>query len=247
MKLAKLEVADTDVVNKKKQTVVPVIAIDGPGGAGKGTTAKRIASALGWHLLDSGMLYRLLALAAINHGVANNDEISLRVMAGALDIKFVVIEGEEGIRALLEGEDVTDTVRSEEVGLAASQVAALGSVRTALLGRQRAFAEMPGLVADGRDMGTVVFADAPLKIYLSASVEARAQRRHKQLRDKGQSGTLARLAEQIADRDKSDMERVVAPLMPADDAVHIDSTALSIDQVCEQILQEAQKRGLLAG
>jgi len=225
--------------------LVAVITIDGPGGAGKGTVAKRIARQLGWHLLDSGMLYRLLALAAINHKVAADNEASLRVMASALDVRFEADNDSEGIRAWLEGDDVTDVVRSEDVGMVASRVAGLPAVRNALLARQRAFAEPPGLVADGRDMGTIVFVDAPLKVYLTASVEARAERRHKQLLDKQQSGSLARLAEAIAARDKSDMERPVAPLKPAPDALYIDSTDLSIDEVCARILDQARQRELV--
>ncbi|NNL57567.1 MAG: (d)CMP kinase [Pseudomonadales bacterium] len=225
--------------------MVAVITIDGPGGAGKGTVAKRIARQLGWHLLDSGMLYRLLALAAINHHVAADNEASLQVMASALDVRFVADDDSEGIRAWLEGEDVTDVVRSEDVGMVASRVAGLPAVRNALLARQRAFAEPPGLVADGRDMGTIVFVDAPLKVYLTASVEARAERRYKQLLDKQQSGSLARLAEAIAARDKSDMERPVAPLKPAPDALYIDSTDLSIDEVCARILEQAAQRELV--
>jgi len=225
--------------------LIPIITIDGPGGAGKGTVAKRIASQLGWHLLDSGMLYRLLALAALHHHVAVDDEPSLRVMAGALDVHFVADDDSEGVRAFLEGEDVTNLVRSEDVGLVASKIAALTSVRKALLGRQRAFAEAPGLVADGRDMGTIVFVDAPLKVYLTASVDIRAKRRQKQLLGKQQSGNLARLAEAIAARDKSDMERPVAPLKPAPDALYIDSTELSIEQVCAEVLAKVKERGLV--
>lgn len=234
------------MTNTPDNSNVPIITIDGPGGVGKGSTAKRIASTLGWHLLDSGMLYRLLALSAINHQVAADNQANLEIMAAALDIKFVAHGNEEGVQALLEGEDVTTMVRTEDVGMMASRVAALPSVRAALLARQHAFVEPPGLVADGRDMGTIVFTKAPLKIYLNASVEVRAERRYKQLLDKGQSGNLARLAESIAARDKSDMERTVAPLKPATDAVCIDSTQMTIEQVCNQILREAKQRNLLA-
>lgn len=225
--------------------IIPIITVDGPGGAGKGTICKRLADRLGWHLLDSGMLYRLLALAAINHQVATDNERAIQVMASALDVQFRSIDGQEGIRAWLEGEDVTDSVRSEDVGMIASKVAAIPAARSALLARQRAFAEAPGLVADGRDMGTVVFIEAPLKVYLTASVDERARRRHKQLLDKGQSGNLARLVEAIELRDKNDMNREVAPLKPAVDALYIDSTSMTIDEVCQQVLDEAVKRGLV--
>jgi len=225
---------------------VPIITVDGPGGAGKGTVCKRLADRLGWHLLDGGMLYRLLALASINHQVATDNERALQVMASALDVQFRSLDGQEGIRACLEGEDVTDLVRSEDVGMIASKVAALPAARSALLARQRAFAEPPGLVADGRDMGTVVFVDAPLKIYLTASVDERARRRHKQLLDKGQSATLARLVEAIESRDKSDMNRPIAPLKPAVDALYIDSTSMTIDEVCQHILDKAAERGLVS-
>lgn len=224
---------------------VPVITVDGPGGSGKGTVCKRLADRLGWHLLDSGMLYRLLALAAMNRGVGPNKEDTLEVMAGALDVVFEVLPEREGVRAVLEGDDVTDVVRSEDVGLVASKVASLPRVRDALLGRQRDFARLPGLVADGRDMGTVVFTTAPLKVFLTASVDERARRRHKQLNEKGQSVSLARLAEAIEARDRSDMQRAVAPLRAAADAVSIDSTTMSIEDVVQQVLALARQRHLI--
>jgi len=226
------------------QQPVSVIAIDGPGGSGKGTIAKLVAERLGWHLLDSGALYRLLALAAINHQVDLNDANTVTVLASALDIRFATERAKEGVCVYLEGEDVTEEIRSEEVGAGASTVARIPSVRQALLERQRAFAQPPGLVADGRDMGTIVFKQAPLKVYLTASVESRAKRRQKQLLEMGQSDTLARLVEAISARDKSDMEREVAPLKVADDALQIDSTDLTIEQVCKIVLDAATERGL---
>ena len=224
---------------------VPIITIDGPGGAGKGAVCKQIAETLSWHLLDSGMLYRLLALSAINHHVALDNEAAIEVMASALDVQFASVAGQGCIRAFLEGDDVTVELRSEDVGMAASKVAAIASARLALLARQRAFAELPGLVADGRDMGTVVFEHAPLKIYLTASAAERAKRRYKQLLENGQSGNLARLTEAIEARDRADMGRSVSPLRPAGDALIVDSTALSIDQVCETIISEAKNRSLI--
>lgn len=228
-----------------------IITIDGPSGAGKGTVAKRLAASLGWHLLDSGALYRLVAISALRRQVAVDDEAQLSKLAAELDVVFEARSAEENVCVLLEGVDVSKQIRTEEVGAVASQVAALASVRDALLQRQRQFALAPGLIADGRDMGTVVFVEAPLKIFLTASVEERAQRRMKQLaansalQSEEQSDTLARLVETIAARDKSDMERVVAPLRPADDAVVIDSTDMSIDQVCDQVLREARQRKLV--
>tara|TARA_B100000767_G_scaffold272978_1_gene301946 strand:- start:331 stop:1017 length:687 start_codon:yes stop_codon:yes gene_type:complete len=227
------------------KTLVPIITVDGPGGAGKGAVCKQIAETLSWHLLDSGMLYRLLALSAINHSVALDNEAALQVMGNALDVHFTSIAGQDGIRAFLEGTDVTAELRTEDVGMAASKVAAMAPARSALLARQRAFAEFPGLIADGRDMGTVVFEQAPLKIYLTATVTERANRRHKQLLDNGQSGNLARLTEAIAARDRADMRRAVSPLRPADDALIVDSTDLSIDQVCGMIISEARARSLI--
>ena len=222
----------------------PVIAIDGPSGSGKGTVAGLLAKQLGWSLLDSGALYRLLAFAARNHGVDLTNEEAMKVLAAHLDVQFVAGSGEQCQRIILEGEEVTDAIRNEQIGAGASQVAALPAVREALLQRQRAFQEMPGLVADGRDMGTVVFPDAPLKIFLTASAEERARRRYLQLKAKGDDVNLASLLEEIRARDERDTQRTVAPLKPAVDAIQLDSTELSIEQVLERILSEVAIRDL---
>ncbi|NKQ10809.1 (d)CMP kinase [Pseudomonas sp. SST3] len=221
---------------------VPVITIDGPSGSGKGTVAALLAAKLGWNFLDSGALYRLLAFAARNHGVDLTNEESLKVLAAHLDVQFGADKNGHGMRIVLEGEEVTQAIRNEQVGAGASQVAALPAVREALLQRQKAFREPPGLVADGRDMGTVVFPDAPLKIFLTASAEERARRRFLQLKAKGDDVNLASLLDEIRARDERDTQREVAPLKPADDAVQLDSTELSIEQVLGQILSEVAKR-----
>lgn len=224
-------------------TAAPVIAIDGPGGSGKGTVAGLLAKRLGWNLLDSGALYRLLAFAARNHGVDLTNEESLKVLAAHLDVQFLSNAG--GVqRIILEGEDVSDVIRTETVGAGASQVAALPAVRDALLQRQRAFQEAPGLVADGRDMGTVVFPDAPLKIFLTATAEERARRRYLQLKGKGMEVEMASLLTEIIERDERDTQRSVAPLKPAKDALILDSTHLSIDEVLERILVAFADLGL---
>ncbi len=222
----------------------PVIAIDGPSGSGKGTIASLLAKKLGWSLLDSGALYRLLAFAARNHGVDLTNEEALKLLAAHLDVQFVAAANGQPQRIILEGEEVTDAIRNEQIGAGASQVAALGAVRDALLQRQRAFQEMPGLVADGRDMGTVVFPDAPLKIFLTASAEERARRRYLQLKAKGDDVNLASLLDEIRLRDERDTQRTVAPLKPATDAIQLDSTELSIEQVLERILSEVANRDL---
>jgi len=212
----------------------PVIAIDGPGGSGKGTITIRLAEHLGWHFLDSGALYRLTALAAINEQVSEDDPSALGNVAKNLDIRFET----SGVivRAILNEQDVTDRLRSEDTGALASRIAVIPEVRAALKGRQRRFRQLPGLVADGRDMGTVIFPDAKLKIFLTASAEIRAQRRHKQLKEKGESVNLTRLFREIKARDLRDQSRDIAPLRPAEDAVIIDSTSLSIDEVFEKIV-----------
>ncbi|MBM7060843.1 (d)CMP kinase [Pseudomonas sp. UL073] len=223
---------------------IPVIAIDGPSGSGKGTVAGLLAKRLGWNLLDSGALYRLLAFAARNHGVDLTNEEALKLLAAHLDVQFVAAGPGQSQSIILEGEEVTDAIRNEQVGAGASQVAALPAVREALLQRQRAFLEAPGLVADGRDMGTVVFPDAPLKIFLTASAEERARRRYLQLKGKGQDVNLASLLDEIRERDERDMQRAVAPLKPAPDAIQLDSTELSIEQVLECIMSEVADRDL---
>ncbi len=213
---------------------VPVIAIDGPGGSGKGTISTRLAEHLGWHFLDSGALYRLTALAVMKAGLPLDDEAALGAAADGLNIRFET--GKGGVKALLDGEDVSTRLRGEEVGIIASKIAATPAVRAALVKRQRRFRKLPGLVADGRDMGTVIFPDANLKIYLTASAEIRAQRRYKQLKEKGESVNLSRLLGEIKARDLRDQSRSIAPLKPADDAVMIDSTLLSIEEVLKQVI-----------
>ena len=220
-----------------------VLTIDGPVSSGKGTVARLVAARLGWHLLDSGALYRVLGYHARNQGVALDDEAALVTMAQSLPVRFVEQQGDTAV--ILDGEDVSNIIRQESVGELASQVAVLQPVRDALLARQRAFAEAPGLVADGRDMGTVVFTSAPLKIYLTASAEERARRRFEQLKEKGFDATLATLVEDIRTRDDRDMNREVAPLRPADDAVVIESTTLTVDEVVNRILEEAAARQLV--
>ena len=221
----------------------PVLTIDGPVSSGKGTIARLVAAKLGWHLLDSGALYRVLGYHAQQQGVALDDEPALVALAKALPVVFE--EQGDDTAVILAGEDVSRVIRQESVGELASQVAVLQPVRDALLARQRDFSQAPGLVADGRDMGTVVFTDAPLKIYLTASAEERARRRFEQLKQKGFGATLATLIEDIRTRDDRDMNRAVAPLRPAEDAVEIDSTSLSIDDVVNRILNEAASRHLV--
>jgi len=214
---------------------VPVIAIDGPSGSGKGTIAREVAAALGWHLLDSGALYRLLALAANRRGISLDDAEALAGLAIELDVRFGVdASGRELI--WLDGDPVSSELRTEEAGKGASTVAALQPVRDALLTLQRGFRKAPGLVADGRDMGTHVFPDAGLKVFLTASAEERALRRHKQLNDKGIDVSLAALSRDIEDRDRRDSERSVAPLRPAEDARILDSSGKPIKTVVSTVL-----------
>jgi cytidylate kinase len=214
---------------------VPVIAIDGPTASGKGTVAQRVADALGWHYLDSGALYRIAALCALRQGLALEDEHALAALAAALDPRF------DGPRILLDGEEVTDAIRAEAVGNAASRIAALPALRAALVVLQHRCRRPPGLVADGRDMGTVIFPDAALKVFLTASVAARATRRHKQLIEKGFPANIDSLSRDLEARDARDMQRAEAPLKPAEGALVLDSTGLTVDETVLAVL-EAHRR-----
>jgi cytidylate kinase len=214
----------------------PVIAIDGPSASGKGTVAGFVARALGFHALESGALYRLVALESLHRHLRESDEEGLEKIAAGLDAKF------SGGRILLNGEEVTDALRGEDIGTLASSVARLPRVRAALLMRQRAFRQAPGLVADGRDMGTVVFPDALLKVFLTASVQVRAERRYKQLNDKGIRANLASLSRDLAERDERDANRAAAPLVPAPDAVLLDSSDQSVEDVVAQVVQQAREK-----
>lgn len=216
------------------RAAAPVVTIDGPSGSGKGTVAVRVAQALGWHLLDSGALYRAVGLLALDRSIALDDVDTLTKLALNLPIDFKGLS--EGVSVILEDRARDADLRNEATGAAASQVAAIPAVRAALLDRQRAFARAPGLVADGRDMGTVVFPQARFKFYLTASAQERARRRHKQLKEKGVDVKLAGLLEEIEARDARDSQRSVAPLRPAEDAVIIDSTAMPVDQVVAVVL-----------
>lgn len=223
-----------------------VITIDGPSGSGKGTISQLLARELGWHFLDSGALYRVLALAADRHAIALDDEASLEPLAEHLDVQFLD-NGMGGATIVLEGEEVTDAIRSEACGNAASKVASLPGVRRALLARQRAFREPPGLIADGRDMGTVVFPDAAVKIFLTASAEERAQRRYNQLIEKGMDVNLASLVKEIRERDARDQSRVVAPLKPAADAIVIDTTGIGVEDVMKKVLGRVRDAAIIDG
>ncbi|WP_206485567.1 (d)CMP kinase [Thalassotalea sp. G2M2-11] len=223
------------------QDNIPVITIDGPSGAGKGTAARLVAEQLGWHLLDSGAIYRVLAVAIEHHHLTVEDEEPLIPIAAHLDVQFE-ISSDSDSKVILEGENVTSSIRTEEIGALASKVAAFPRVREALLRRQRAFKVSPGLVADGRDMGTVVFKDAPVKVFLTASAEERAQRRYNQLKEKGFDVKITRLLDDIRQRDERDQSRKVAPLVPAEGALIVDSTELSIEEVVNKIMLFANEK-----
>lgn len=222
------------------EQTIPVITIDGPSGAGKGTVCRLLAQKLGWDILDSGAIYRVLALASIHHQIEPSDEESLIPLAAHLDVQFLSTETSSKI--VLEGEEVTLSIRNEDVGGIASQIAALPRVREALLRRQRAFRQLPGLIADGRDMGTVVFPDAEVKVFLTASAEERANRRFLELKDKGHDVKIGDLLTEIQARDDRDTNRKVAPMVPAEDAIEIDSTDISAQEVFQQLIEVIEKK-----
>lgn len=212
--------------------MIPVITIDGPSGVGKGTVSTGVAQALGWHFLDSGALYRAVALAVLEAHIPLDAAAGVAAKADALNLRFA-----DAGRVLSGNKDISAQIRAEAVGEAASRIAALPAVRAALLNKQRAFRQAPGLVADGRDMGTTVFPDADLKVFLTASVEVRAERRYKQLKQKGLDANLPRLLGEIRERDRRDSERPVSPLKPAPDACLLDTSTLSIDEVVDQVIR----------
>jgi CMP/dCMP kinase len=230
------------VPENHRQNSVPVIAIDGPSGSGKGTISRLLARRLGWHFLDSGVLYRLVALAAIRHKVSTDDEQGLERLALDLDARFAEANDGREARVYLEGDEVTHEIRNEACSLGSSQISVFPGVRHALLEKQRAFRKMPGLVADGRDMGTVVFPQAELKVFLTASQMERATRRYKQLKDKEMDVNLDYLFQEIVARDERDTKRAASPLRPATDAIVLDTTNLGIDEVVNTILRMWQNR-----
>lgn len=221
---------------QKSAPIIPVLTIDGPSGSGKGTISRAVAHALGWHLLDSGALYRAVGYAASMAGLDLSDAAAVTRCAETTKIVFRDPKDGGETRVVVNGHDATDEIRTETCGATASAIAAIASVRAALFDKQRSFRKAPGLVADGRDMGTVVFTDAPYKIFLTASAEERARRRYKQLKDKGLNVTLASLLREIQARDERDATRKVAPLKPAAGALTVDTTAVGVDEVIAQVL-----------
>jgi cytidylate kinase len=214
---------------------VPIVTVDGPSGSGKGTISQMLARHLGWHFLDSGAMYRVTGLAALRQGIPVERVLELSNLAEKLDVTF------EENKIILQGDEVSDLIRTESAGNMASKVAAIPEVREALLARQRAFARPPGLVADGRDMGTVVFPRAGAKVFLTASAEERANRRYKQLKEKGFDGSLADLAEEIRERDARDRNRSTSPLRAAAAALEVESTGMSIQAVFDRVLQHVME------
>jgi len=227
-------------MNPARPDGAPVLTIDGPSGAGKGAVSSRVALALGWNVLDSGAVYRCVALAALQRGLSADDESGL--IALCRDLELVFEPGAQGIEVSLNGQPLGDALRAEEVGVMSSQVAAIPAVRAALLELQRSFQSEPGLVADGRDMGTVVFPDALVKVFLDASVKERARRRYQQLKDKGEDVTFDRLFRDLEARDRRDRERSASPTIPAEDAVVVDSTRLTLDEVVDRVGQLVRRR-----
>ena len=219
---------------------IPIITLDGPSGAGKGTIAQNVAKELGFHILDSGSLYRLTALASQNDGIDLSDEAAIANVAANLPVVFKATDS--GLQILLRGEDASELIRQEEIGMRASKVAAIPAVRSALLQRQRDFSELPGLVADGRDMGTTVFPYAVVKVFMTASAEERAERRVKQLKEKGINANIAALVADLKARDEQDANRAVSPLKPAEDAIYLDTTSMSIQEVTQKVLDLAKQR-----
>ncbi len=219
-----------------------ILTIDGPSGVGKGTVARIMAQKLGWHLLDSGAIYRAFALAVDARGIGIGNEDTLEKIAQTLDLTFKTEEGSELVSVFLDGKDVSKILRTEKTGEMASKIASIGVVRAALLKRQQDFAQTPGLVADGRDMGTVVFVDAPFKVFLTASAQERSKRRLKQLQAQGAMGIISQILAEVVARDERDCSRKNAPLKPADDALIIDTTELSIDEVLAQVSELVTKK-----
>jgi CMP/dCMP kinase len=229
------------MVNSVQQTNQNIITVDGPSGSGKGTVSQLLADKLGWNMLDSGALYRVLGLATERHGLSFSDEDKITELARNLDIQFSINKESGEVEPIFESENISSLIRTDGAGQSASKVAAIATVREALLARQKDFYQLPGLVADGRDMGTVVFPQAPVKVFLTASAQCRAERRFNQLKSKGVDANMRALLDSIEARDERDSNRSVAPLVPASDALIIDSSEMSIDEVLAQVIEFASK------